>query len=79
MSEPRIKQGGPGKVRRGFFVSDRARECAPEQPALGKTMASDDNKKTKTILAPKSEAAAKKSVAEKKRDEVQPKDKTRRT
>jgi hypothetical protein len=27
MSEPRIKQRGPGKVRRGFFVSGRAREC----------------------------------------------------
>ena len=38
-------------------------------------MASDD-KKTKTILAPKSEAAVKKAVAEKKKDEVQPKDKS---
>ena len=38
-------------------------------------MASDD-KKTKTILAPKSEAAVKKAAAEKKKDEVQPKDKS---
>jgi hypothetical protein len=46
-----------------------------EQPGLGKTMASDD-KKTKTILPPKSEVAVKKAVAEKKKDEVQPKDKS---
>ena len=38
-------------------------------------MASDD-KKTKAILAPKSETAVKKAVAEKKKDEVQPKDKS---
>ena len=38
-------------------------------------MASDD-KKTKSILAPKSETAVKKAVAEKKKDEVQPKDKS---
>jgi hypothetical protein len=38
-------------------------------------MASDD-KKTKTILVPKNEAAVKKAVAEKKKDEVKPKDKS---
>jgi hypothetical protein len=38
-------------------------------------MTSDD-KKTKSILAPKSEAAVKKAVAEKKKDEVQPQDKS---
>jgi len=38
-------------------------------------MASDD-KKTKSILAPKSDTAVKKAVAEKKKDEVQPKDKS---
>ena len=38
-------------------------------------MASDD-KKTKTILAPKSEAAVKKAAVEKKKDEVKPKDKS---
>ena len=38
-------------------------------------MASDD-KKTKTIPEPKSEAAAKKKVVEKKKDEIQPKDKS---
>src|ERR1700684_533392 len=46
-----------------------------EQPGLGKTMASDD-KKTKTTPAPKNETAAKKVVAEKTKDEVQPKDKS---
>jgi len=38
-------------------------------------MASDD-KKTKAILAPQSETEVKKAVAEKKKDEVQPKDKS---
>jgi hypothetical protein len=38
-------------------------------------MASDD-KKTKTSLAPKNETAVKKEVAAKKKDEVQPKEKS---
>jgi hypothetical protein len=46
-----------------------------EQPGLGKTMASDD-KKAQTIPAPKIEVPAKKAIAEKKKDEVQPKDKS---
>jgi hypothetical protein len=42
---------------------------------IGKAMASDD-KKTKTILAPKSETAVKRAAFEHKKDEVQPKDKS---
>jgi len=35
-----------------------------------------DDKKSKTILAPKSESATKKAVAEKKKDDGQPKNKS---